>query len=330
MKIGIMSFAHHHAEAYIQAVRSIPEIDLLGVADETIERARRQAEQHNTHCFESYEALIAAKPDGVIICTENNKHLPLVEMAAKAGVHVLCEKPIATNLKDAGKIVAVCKQAGVWLMTAFPMRFSSPLREVKNLLDKGELGNVFCFNGVNQGELPIKHRAWFVDKDLAGGGAVMDHTVHLIDIMRWYLGSEVVEVYAQTNHIFYANQVDVETGGLLMVTFESGVFASIDCSWSRPPYYPSWGGLGFEMITERGAVIVDGFKQNLTIYRQDLQRPLWSYWGSDINRAMIVEFGQAISQNRKPYVDGVDGYRAVEVALAAYESAKTGQPVRIK
>jgi predicted dehydrogenase len=194
MKIGIMSFAHHHAEAYIQAVRSIPEIDLLGVADETIERARRQAEQHNTHCFESYEALIAAKPDGVIICTENNKHLPLVEMAAKAGVHVLCEKPIATNLKDAGKIVEVCKQAGVWLMTAFPMRFSSPLREVKNLLDKGELGNVFCFNGVNQGELPIKHRAWFVDKDLAGGGAVMDHTVHLIDIMRWYLGSEVVEV----------------------------------------------------------------------------------------------------------------------------------------
>ena len=214
-------------------------------------------------------------------------------------------------------------------MTAFPMRFSAPLMEVKARLDAGELGQVFCFNGTNQGELPTKHRAWFADPALAGGGAIMDHTVHLVDIMRWYLDSEAVEVYAQTNKIFHASEVEVETGGLEMITFQNGVFATIDTSWSRPPYWPTWGGLTFEMVTERGAVIVDGFKQNITVYSHANQRPAWQYWGSDMNQAMISEFISAIRDEREPSVTGVDGLRAVEVVMAAYDSARVGQPVKI-
>jgi predicted dehydrogenase len=79
-----------------------------------------------------------------------------------------------------------------------------------------------------------------VDKELAGGGALTDHIVHLADIMRWYLRSEVIEVYAQSNQIMHAAEVDVETGGLVMLTFANGVFASIDCSWNKPNYYPTW------------------------------------------------------------------------------------------
>jgi predicted dehydrogenase len=164
---------------------------------------------------------------------------------------------------------------------------------------------------------------------LAGGGAIMDHTVHLVDIMRWYLGSEAIEVYAQMNKIFHAGEVEVETGGLEMITFQNGVFATIDTSWSRPPYWPTWGGLTFEMVTERGAVIVDGFKQNITVYSHASQRPTWQYWGSDMNQAMISEFISAIRDEREPSVTGVDGLRAVEVVMAAYDSARAGQPVKI-
>ena len=202
-------------------------------------------------------------------------------------------------------------------------------RRVQARLDAGELGQVYCFNGTNQGELPKRHRAWFVDPKLAGGGAVLDHTVHLVDIMRWYLGSEVVEVYCQTNKIFHADEVEVETGGLLMLTFANGVFASIDCSWSKPDYYPTWGGLTFEMVTERGAVQVDAFKQNLTVYSRPLQRPVWAHWGSDSNQAMLEEFVAGIREDRPPKVTGLDGYRALEVALAAYLSAKSGFPYRL-
>jgi predicted dehydrogenase len=329
MKIGILSFAHHHAEAYIANLRAIPGVVVSGVADEDSQRGQHFAEVYGTSFFPDYAALLESKPDGVIICSENVKHRPLVEMAAAAGVNVLCEKPLATTLTDAQAILDACTQAGVLLMTAFPMRFSPPLLEIKARLDSGDLGQVFCFNATNQGELPSKHRSWFVDPKLAGGGAIMDHTVHLVDIMRWYLGSEASEVYAQTNHIFHAAEVEVETGGLEMITFKNGVFASIDASWSRPPYWPTWGGLTFEMVTERGAVIVDGFKQNLTVYSHANQRPVWQYWGSDMNQAMVAEFVEAVRVGRQPYVTGLDGLRAVEVTLAAYESARRGQPVKL-
>ncbi len=330
MKIGILSFAHLHAEGYLQICRSMPEVEFVGFADQDQKRGEQFAKQFETKLWPSYEALLEQKLDGVIICSENNRHLPLVKLAAQAGVPILCEKPLATKRQDGLDILTVCQENNVPLMTAFPMRYSAPLMEVKQRLDAGELGRVYCFNGSNQGELPKKHRAWFVDPELAGGGALADHVVHLVDVMRWYLGAEVTEVYAQSNQIFHADEVQVETGGMVMLTFDNGVFASIDCSWSRPDYWPSWGGLDFEMITERGSILVDGFKQNLTVYSKVLQRPSWSFWGSDPNVGMIADFIGSIQEGRPSRVTGLDGFKAVEVVLAAYESVKTGQPVKIE
>ena len=330
IKIGILSLAHHHGEAYVSNVRQIDGVELLGLADDEPVRGQRIAAQNHARYFHSYEDLLEAKPHGVIICTENNRHRPLVEMAASRGVHVLCEKPLATTLEDTRAIVEVCEKAGVLLMTAFPMRFSTPLLEIKKRLDQGDFGDIYCFNATNQGELPTKHRAWFVDPALAGGGAIMDHTVHLVDIMRWFTGSDVQTVYARSNRIFHADEVEVETGALEMLTFENNVFATIDASWSRPPYWPTWGGLTFEMVTQRGAVVLDAFRQNLNVYRHEWQRSNWTYWGSDMNHAMISDFASAIHENRSPHVTGVDGLRAIEATLAAYESARTGQTVQVK
>jgi len=330
IKIGILSFAHHHGEAHISNLRHMDGVELLGVADDDLSRGQKTASQNEAHFFSSYEALFDAKPDGVIICTENNRHRPLVEMAASRGVHVLCEKPLGTTLEDARAIVDACEKAGVLLMTAFPLRFSPALLEIKAGLDRGDFGDIYCFNATNQGELPTKHRAWFVDPELAGGGAIMDHTVHLVDIMRWFTGSEVETMYARSNKIFHTDEVEVETGALEMLTFENDVFATIDASWSRPQYWPTWGGLTFEMVTQRGAVVVDAFRQNLNIYRHEWQRSQWLPWGSDMNHAMVSDFVASIRENRPPRVTGLDGLRAVEATLAAYESDRTGQTVQVK
>jgi predicted dehydrogenase len=202
MRIGILSFAHLHAEGYIQILQNLPEIEFIGLADEDTERGKAFAKQFNASYFESYEALLATKPDGVIICSENARHAPLVHLAAEAGVHILCEKPLATKREDALSMIAACEKARVKLMTAFPMRFSTPILEAKKALAMA--GRVYGINGTNQGECPKHLRAWFVDKELAGGGALMDHIVHLADVLRWYLQSEVVEVFAEVNHILYA------------------------------------------------------------------------------------------------------------------------------
>lgn len=329
MRIGIMSYAHLHADAYIENVRAIPGVELVGLADENLDRGAQAAGAFGIQVFTTYADLLAQDLDGVIICSENANHRPLVELAATAGVHVLCEKPLATTVEDAQAIVAACQKAGVLLMTAFPMRFSTPMLEVKKMLDADGLGQVYAINGTNQGECPKHLRAWFVDKKLAGGGALMDHIVHLADLLRWTLKSEVVEVYAQSNDILYAGETEVETGGLVMLTFANGVIATIDCSWSKPPYYPTWGGLAMDLIGEKGLVTVNAFKQNLTVYNHDRKRPYWAYWGSDANQAMIDEFVAAIQEQRTPRVTGEDGLRAVEIVAAAYRSVESGMPVTL-
>lgn len=329
MRIGLISFAHVHAEAYAYHLGHMHEVEFVGVADANLARGAEAARRYGTVFFSSYEALLAAGPDGVVVCSENARHREPVEMAAAAGVHVLCEKPLATTLTDAQAMIDACRQARVVLMTAFPMRFSAPLLEVKTLLDQGGLGRVYACTGVNQGQVPRRYREWFVDKELAGGGSAMDHTVHLTDVLRWFLGREVVEVYAQLNRIIHGDSVTVETGGQVMLTFEDGTFATIDCSWTRPANYPTWGGLSLDLVGERGVAHADAFVQNLTVYSNQPQHPAWLAWGSDPDQAMISEFVGAIREQRAPGVTGEDGYRALEVALAVYQSAALGRAVRL-
>ena len=349
LRIGILSAAHVHTDAYVSILRSgseqpvpgarswsenlastpIPGVELLGVADEDMARGQAFAARHGVRLFSSYEALLAEQPDGVIVCSENAHHRGLVELAAAAGVHVLCEKPLAITTEDAQAMVAACKRAGVILMTAFPMRFSPVMMEVKTLLDRNGLGKVYAVSSTNNGQMPARHRAWFVDKGLAGGGAGMDHIVHLADLLRWYLRSEVATVYARFNRILHADKVEVETGGLVMLTFTDGTFATIDCSWSRPLGYPIWGGLALELVGERGVVAADGFRQNLINYGSQDVLTSWLPWGSDADRGMVEEFVSAIRERRAPAVTGEDGLKAVEIVMAAYRSAETGQVVRL-
>ncbi len=97
MRLGIMSFAHLHAENYLGALLTLPDVEVIGIADENMRRGQHFASQFGVRLFESYAALLAAEPDGVIVCSENARHLPLVKMAAEAGVHVLCEKPLGND-----------------------------------------------------------------------------------------------------------------------------------------------------------------------------------------------------------------------------------------
>jgi predicted dehydrogenase len=338
MRVGILSFAHLHAEAYLPILQLMPGVEVLGVADDNLERARYFGSLFSVRVFETYAALLAEKPEAVVICSENARHLLLVQMAAEAGAHILCEKPLATSTADAKVIIQACKRAGVHLMTAFPMRFSSPAQEINTLMRSGKLGRIYGCNATNQGALPEFHQAnnllflkrdWFVDKALAGGGAMTDHIVHLADLLRWYWESEVIEVYAASNTILHAGKVQVETGGLVMLTFANRAFASIDCSWSKPAYYPTWGGLKLEIVAENGLAVMDAFKQTMTVYSHRVGRPQFAYWGSDANAGMLAEFIAACRDNRTPSVTGEDGLRAVEIVEAAYQSAESGQPVRM-
>jgi predicted dehydrogenase len=260
----------------------------------------------------------------------NSEHRHLAELAAAARVHVLCEKPLATSVEDARAMVTACDAAGVRLMTAFPMRFSPVLGQLASAARSGALGELVCLEGVNTGEMPDLHAGWFADRVLAGGGALMDHVVHLADAYRWLLGAEVNEVYAVANRILQDHHAAVETGGLLSLRFDNGVFATIDCSWSKPRGYPTWGGLTIEAVGTDGVISVDAFRQHLVIHGGAQVGERWPFWGSDANVAMLGEFVQAVREDREPNVTGVDGLRAQEVVDAAYRSIESGEPVPVE
>jgi predicted dehydrogenase len=330
-RIGIMSFAHLHAEGYINNLRQSPGVEMIGFSDTDAERGQYFAEVFNARWFPAHEALLVEQPDGVLICSENANHRELVEMAAQARVHVLCEKPIEVTLADAEAMRDVCVANKVNFMTAFPARFMPSVRDVKATLDRGDLGRIYAVNGINHSEIPREHRAWFAQKALAGGGAVMDHTVHLVDMLRWYFDCEIVEVYAEVDNLFYPGEVDVDTAGIVLLTLENGVFASVDCSWSRPTFYPRWGHYKMDVLGENGFVTVDAMSEYISVYSRKTPRsPMWVNWGVDNNQALINEFAASIREQREPSVTWRDGYEALRVALACYESAETGQPVTLK
>lgn len=325
MKIGIISFAHMHAWSYAHAILRNPDAELVGIADDDAERGRRMAEEFGTSWYASEIELIEAS-DAVVICSENAKHAGYAIAAAKHGKHILCEKPIATTVEDGKAMIDAADRAGVQLMIAFPCRFSSVAQRMKARIASGELGRIVAFSGTNRGTMPW---GWFADKELAGGGAVMDHTVHVLDVMRWYMpGAEVNEVYAEIDQSFYED-ANIDDCGLLTFTFDNGVVASLDPSWSRSKSFPAWGDLTLDLIGTEGSAKVDLYKQNLTLHSDDTMKTTTPFWGDDPDQGLIDHFVECVISNKPVSVTGLDGLRAMEVAIAAYASAKLKQPVRL-
>ena len=324
MKIGMMSFAHMHAYSYADNLKKIAGAEIAGIFDDDLERGRSVAEQYGTKHYADQDAFLQLEMDAVIICSENNRHKEMVVNAANAKKHILCEKPIATTIEDAEEMIQVCEENGVTLQIAFPVRFSSPIARLKRMIEDGELGEILAFRSTNRGQNP---GGWFIDKSLSGGGAVLDHTVHMIDIMRWYTGKEVVKVDALADSYFH--DIDIDDAGLMTIVFEGGIIASHDASWSRFSKYPTWGDVTIEVIGTKQTVKVDAFKEHIR-YFSDTEKSLNNlFFGNDMDLGLIRDFVDCIESGREPSITGRDGLKALEVALAAYKSNETNQSVRL-
>lgn len=325
VRIALLSTAHVHAAGWAAALKRVPGAVLSVVYDHDASRGSRLAAEHGVpFTTDLAEALAAC--DAVLVASENVRHAELTLAAAAAGKHVLCEKPLATTVEDGVRMVQACREAGVQLMTAFPCRFFPPVVRARELVRQGRIGRVLAMKGTNHGYLPP---GWFTDPALAGGGCVMDHTVHVVDLMRWILGAEVREVYAEMGTLFHPG-LPVEDAGLLTLEFENGVFATLDTSWSRGPGYYTWGDVTLEIIGTAGTLALDAFAQHLDVYDHEELRPRIAPWGDTDDVPMLAEFVDAVRTGRPVAVTGVDGLRVAEVAIAAYASHRSGAPVRVE
>lgn len=322
IKLGIISFAHFHAYSYANCLKQLKEVKLVGVADKDEARGRKAAYKFETKYYRDYSELLQKDIEAVIVCSENSRHKEIVIAAANAGKHILCEKPISTNAEDAQMMIDVCKQKKVKLGIAFPSRFSPAIKQVKRMIEEDKIGNILAINATNRGKMP---GGWFINKEKAGGGAVMDHTVHVADLLRWILNKEITEVYAEVDTLLH--NIDVDDCGILALGFEDGIFATLDTSWSRPKSFPTWGDITMEIVGTKGVISLDAFAQTIFTYSDKERQVIWENWGDNIELGLIKDFVYRIANALPLTITGEDGLRTLEVALAAYRSAQKKKSV---
>lgn len=331
MRIAVISFAHVHAESYLTQLAARADVEVIGCdpGGEGPERGRSLSARLGVGYVDTLAEVETWAPDAIVIASENVDHRRHALWAAEHRWHVLCEKPLATTLDDGIAIVEACNSAGVRLMIAHPVRFSPAFTELCAAASRGEIGALLAAQGSNNGKSPVGSRSWFGDPVLAGGGAIMDHTVHLADLFDALLGGvHAAQVQAEANNILFEDELTVESAGIVSIRYEDGFVATVECGWTHPSNHPTWGGLDLTLVGAEGVIEFDGFPPLAQGYAAS--GPVVVAGGPDLDAAMLDEFIGALLDGREPQPNGAAGLRTLEIVDAAYRSWRSGEvaPVR--
>ncbi|WP_137287630.1 Gfo/Idh/MocA family protein [Halorussus salinisoli] len=326
--LGILSTAHVHAGGFATALAALDGVEFVGVADDDETRGREAAERHDVS-FMKPDALLDTV-DGVVVCSTNTTHGRWIDAAADAGVDVLCEKPLATEVSEARRLVDRCDDAGVSLGMCMPLPFTEPAKKAKQAFENGEIGELTIATGKNRARLRNRHvTGWSANPEHAGGGAVMDHTVHIVNLVRRITGREVATVHAELETM--ESDLVVEDINILSMTLDDGTPFTLDGSWDRPESWDYWGDATLNLIGTDGEISLDCFDYTFTETSDagELTGINSIYWGEEPNRKLIADFADAVREGRNPLVTGRDGLREAAVCIAAFESAERGRPVDV-
>jgi len=310
-----------HVWGYADGFKKHPDAELVGVWDENPERLMSFAEKTSIPAAETLDDLLG-RSDAVVLCSENTKHAAYAVKAAERGVDILCEKPLVTNEADAQTMLRIAEKVKV--MTAFPCRYSPAFVRLLERVKAGEIGAIKAICATNRGRCPFD---WFVEKPLSGGGAMIDHTVHVSDLLRTLLGEEPIRVQAQTGNNMYHQ--DWDDTAMLTIEFPSGIFATLDSSWSRHASFKTWGDVTMNVVGENGLIELNMFGQEIDRYSDGAVTHTLGGFGSNLDAEMVDGFVKACLEDRQPPITAFDGVQAARVAIAGYESAASGQPVEL-
>lgn len=327
--IGILSTAHVHTDGFAGLLSSTDGVEFVGIADDDATRGKEIAAKHDVPFMET-ETLLS-RVDGALIFSTNTTHRPWVERVAAAGVDVLCEKPLATTLPETRAIVDRVEESGIGLGMLMPLPFSQPARRAKRELSGNTIGDLKLASGTNRAKLRNRHETgWSATPEHSGGGAVMDHTAHIVGLLRWLTGREIREVHAELTTMH--DGVGVEDVNLLSMELDDGTPFTLDGSWSRPENNDYWGDATLRLVGTDGVLDIDCYDYKLKATRDTAADPAISsvYWGELPNAALLSDFVDSVAHDRQPEITVRDGLREAAVCIAAYESARTGQPAPVE
>lgn len=323
--IGVGGIATLHHEGYLAAGAEV-----VAIADPNDAALRSRASSWRVEqTFHDYrELLSAAAIDAVSICAPTVVHHPATLAAAAAGVHVLCEKPLALNLEQADAMIRACRAAGVLLMVNHQLRSHAAARHARRLLDRGDLGTLTHLRlrqAHDWGGAPTVGPS-FSTRAVAGGGTLLDNGTHLFDLAR-YFGGEVDEVFARTARRVF--DTEVEDTAHASLRFSEGAIGTIEVAWTATGWEEGWwlyGSRGsFEYTNRSGVPIAHHHHRTSTgtsWSETDLDE--YRYAGDSAHTRHVRAFVAAVKGEGPNLCLGEDGREAMRLVLSAYASAGLG------
>ena len=329
--IGCGRVAPRHAQSFSE----LADARLVAVADVIESRAQRFAKEYRAEAYTDYRRLLERRDiDVVNICTPSGMHAQMAIEAMQAGKHVIVEKPMAMNLRDADRMIASEQATGVKLCVILQNRYNPPMQDLRRVVDEGKLGKLLLGNATVRWFRPQEyyedgwHGTYALD-----GGALMNQSIHHIDALQWFMG-DVESVFAYTATL--AHKMEAEDVGVVAVRFKSGALGTIEGSTLT---YPENLEGSVAIFGERGSVKVGGTALNRKVIwkiagelehehvllTRDQLDPSSVYGTS--HQAVIADMIAAIRENRAPRTNGREARKSVALVLAIYESARMGKPV---
>jgi len=320
------------ANTYADQLIHIPNAKLVAVASRTEKHAIEFAQRFGIkRWYTNYLDLLRQDDvDAVIVCTPPYLHAANSVAAAEAGKDIMCDKPLATNLSDADKMISSAKKTGVKLMYGETERFNPIWRRCKELLDQGALGKpilIRTYRCMSMYAYP-PWKAWLRDPEKQGGGAVME-SCHDLYIVRWFMG-EVQRVYVESGT--FACDQPAEDSCLFLLRFMNDAIGSVAASWCKKSGFES----KVDILGTEGDLSASGandYPISLVSTRDvahSLELPLGWTFPKYVFMEEFSHFIDCILQDREPLVTGEDGRAILQIVAAAYESEKTGRTIRIQ
>jgi len=322
---------------HFEALRAVDGLKLTAVCDIMPERARAASQQEGVSCYTSYEEMLrSADCDIVSICTPSGLHSIHGALAAKAGKHVITEKPMAISLGQADELVKACDDAGVFLFVVKQNRLNPAIQLLRRAVDKGRFGRIYLANTTVRWQRPQEYYdqaswrgTWEFD-----GGAIMNQASHYVDLIQWLVGP-VESVIAKT--ATQARRIETEDSGVAVLKFRSGALGVIEVNVLT---YPRNLEGSITILGEKGSVKIGGTAVNRVEH--------WTFADYDdddklvdaasTNPPSVYGFGHegyyrnvmaVLRGEAQPQTDGRAGRKSLELILGIYESARTGCEVPI-
>jgi predicted dehydrogenase len=313
------------ARRHAAAARALGNDLALSFASRNLEKAESYRRMFlGEAAFGSYQAAVQDRSvRAVVICTPHHRHREDALLAMAHGKHVLVEKPLARTLEEADRMIEAAKASGLTLMVAENFRFMPAFRRIYRYLAEGWIGELrqiqISARGLRAG------RDWRFNREMVGGGALIDGGIHYVDLLRQW-GGHVRTLYALSPPNTLTSMGGEDTVSLL-AEMNGGVVGFLSNSWGTP------GMLNFQwsaLSGTEGSLFAD-HRGRVVLVRARRGRRLHFFWRDRRgHEAMLREFVEAIRSGRPPEMDGAEGRRDLAVVLAAYRSIATGQPVSVE